>query len=72
MLMRLDCIDDRPKPDLLQEEEEGVGHHLPLQNTWEGQIPMIIQWPASPVKVAGVEDAGTSKIESTHISFHRC
>ena len=32
-LMWLDHVDDRLKPDLLQEEEEGVGHHLPLQNT---------------------------------------
>ena len=37
--MWLDCIDDRPKPDLLQEEEEGVNHQLPLWNAWEEQIP---------------------------------
>ena len=40
--MQLDHVDDRPKLDLLQEEEEGVGHHLPLWNAWEEQIPMII------------------------------
>ena len=40
----LDCIDDRPKPDLLWEEEqkEEVGHHLPFQNAREEQILMII------------------------------
>ena len=40
-LMWLGCIDDKPKLDLLQEEEE-VGHHLPLQNAQEEQILMII------------------------------
>ena len=34
--MQLDHVDNRPKPDLLQEEEEEeVGHHLPLQNARE-------------------------------------
>ena len=33
---QLDHVDDRTKPDLLwEEEEEEVGHHLPLQNAWE-------------------------------------
>ena len=44
--MRLDCIEYRPKPDLLQEGEEEVDHHLPLQNAWEEQIQMIILHPA--------------------------
>ena len=52
--MQLDHIDDRPKPDLLQEEE--VDHHLPLQNAQEEQIQIIILWPASQVKVAGIGD----------------
>ena len=34
--MWLDRVDDRPKLDLLQEEEEGVGYHLPLWNAREG------------------------------------
>ena len=56
--MRLHCVNDRPKPDLLQEEEEEeVGHHLPLQNAWEEQIQMIILWPVSQVKVTGIGDA---------------
>ena len=33
-LMQIGRVDDRPKLDLLQEEEEEeVGHHLPLQST---------------------------------------
>ena len=78
-LMRLDCIEDRPRPNLLQEEEEEVDPHLPLQNTWEEQIQMIILWPASQVKVIGMQETpvgrektGTSKIEFTHISFYGC
>ena len=59
--MRLGHIDDRPKPDLLQEEEEEVDHHLPLQNAWEEQIQMIIWWPVSQVKVAGIGDAGRQR-----------
>ena len=59
-LMRLDHIDDRLKPNLLQEEEE-VDPHLPLQNAWEEQIQMIILWPASQVKAAGVGDASRQK-----------
>ena len=39
--MRLDRIDEKPKPNLVQEEEE-VDPHLPLQNVWEEQIQMII------------------------------
>ena len=54
--MWLDRIDDRPKPDPLW-EEEGVDHHLPLQNTWEEQIWMIIPQPVSQVKAAGIGDA---------------
>ena len=71
--MRLDHIDDRPKSDLLQEEEEEVDHHLPLQNAQEEQIQMIILLPASQVKVTGIgtlagrEKTGTSKIEPTHM-----
>ena len=59
--MQLDRVDNRPKPDLLQEEEEEVGHHLPLQNAWEEQIQMIIPRPVSLVKVAGIEDASRQK-----------
>ena len=59
--MRPDCIDDRPKPDLIQEEEEGVDHHLPLQNAHEEQILMIIRWLVNPVKVAGIGDAGRQR-----------
>ena len=60
--MWLDRIDDRPKPDLLQEEEEEeVGPHLPLQNAREEQIQMIILWPVSQVKVAGIGDACRQK-----------
>ena len=56
--MRLDRIDDRPKPDLLQEEEEEeVDHHLPLWIAREEQIQMIILWPASQVKATGIGDA---------------
>ena len=45
-------VEDRPKPNLLQEEE--VDPHLPLQNAREEQIQTIILWPASQVKVVGV------------------
>ena len=60
--MWLGHVDDRPKLDLLQEEEEEeVGHHLPLQNAWEEQIQMIIQQSASPVKVTGVGDTSRQR-----------
>ena len=62
--MWLDCIDDKPKLNLLQEEEEEVDPHLPLQNTWEEQIQTIILWPASQVKAAGVGDAGGQREDS--------
>ena len=55
-LIRLDCIDNKLRPNLLQEEEE-VDPHLPHQNIREEQIQMIILWPASPVKLAGIGDA---------------
>ena len=61
--MQLDCIDDRLKPNLLQEEEEEEEEeeedpHLPLQNIQEEQIRMITLQPVSQVKAAGVGDAG--------------
>ena len=59
--MRLDRVDDRPKPDLLQEEEKEVDHHLPLRNAWEEQIPMIIQRLVNLVKVTGIGDAGRQR-----------
>ena len=59
--MQLDCIDDRPKPDLLQEVKEEVDHHLPLQNSQEEQIQMIILQPASPVKPTGIGDTGRQR-----------
>ena len=55
--MRLDCIDDRLKPNLLQEEEE-EDPHLPLQNVWEEQIQAITLQPVSQAKVAGIGDTG--------------
>ena len=58
--MWLDHIDDKSRPNLLQEEEEEeaeVVPHLPLQNVWEEQIQMIILQPVSQVKVAGIGDA---------------
>ena len=54
--MRLDHVDDKPRPNLLQEEEE-VGPHLPLQNVQKEQIQTIILQPVSQVKVAGIADA---------------
>ena len=60
--MWLDHVDDKSRPNLLQEEEEEeVVPHLPLQNIWEEQIQMIILQPVSQVKVAGVGDAGWRK-----------
>ena len=60
--MRLDCVDDKSRPNLLQEEEEEeVVPHLPLQNIQEEQIQMIILQPVSQVKVAGIGDAGRWK-----------
>ena len=60
--MRLDHVDDKPRPNLLQEEEEEeMGPHLPLQNIWEEQIQMIILQPVSQVKVAGIGDTGGQK-----------
>ena len=60
--MRLDRVDDRPKPNLLQEEEEEeVGPHLPLQNVREEQIQMITLQPVSQVKVAGIGDTGRQR-----------
>ena len=63
--MRLDRVDDRPKPNLLQEEEE-VDPHLPLQNAREEQIHTIILRPVSQVKVAGVGDAGRQREDWHH------
>ena len=57
--MLLGRTDDKPKLDLLQEEEED--HHLPPWNTLEEQIPRIIQQPVSPVKAAGIGDASGQK-----------
>ena len=60
--MWLDRVDDRPKPNLLQEEEEEeVGPHLPLQNIREEQIQTITLQPVSQVKVAGIGDAGRQR-----------
>ena len=58
--MRLDRVDDKSRPNLLQEEEEVVPH-LPLQNVREEQIQMIILQPVSQVKVEGIGDAGRQK-----------
>ena len=69
-------VDDKSRPNLLQEEEEEVGPHLLLQSVWEEQIQMIILPPVSQAKVTGIGDAGkktgTGKIELAHISFYRC
>ena len=61
--MRLDHADDKSKPNLLQEEEEGeeVGPHLPLQNGQEEQIQMTTPQPVSLVKVADIGDAGEQR-----------
>ena len=60
--MWLDHVDDKSRPNLLQEEEEEeVVPHLPLQNIWEEQIQMIILQPVSQVKVAGIGDASGQK-----------
>ena len=59
--MWLDHVDDRLKPNLLQEEEEEEDPHLPLQNIWEEQIWMITLQPVSQVKVAGIGDAGRQR-----------
>ena len=61
--MRLDHADDKSKPNLLKEEEEGeeVGPHLPLQNGQEEQIQMTTLQPVSLVKVAGIGDAGEQR-----------
>ena len=57
--MRLDHADDKSKPNLLQEEEEeGVGPHLPLQSGQEEQIQMITLQLVSLVKAAGIGDTG--------------
>ena len=60
-LMWLGCTGDKPKLDLLQEEEKEEDHHLPLQNALEEQILMIIQHPASLVKAAGIGDTDGQK-----------
>ena len=54
-----DHADDKSKPNLLQEEEEGeeVGLHLPLQNSPEEEIQTTTLQPVSLVKVAGIGDA---------------
>ena len=59
--MRLGYVDDKPKLDLPQEEEEEMGHHLPLWNAHEEQILMIIWYPVSPGRATGVEDASQQK-----------
>ena len=59
--MRLDHVDDKPKPNLLQEEEKEVGPHLPLQNIRGEQIQMITLQPVSQVKVTGIADASKQK-----------
>ena len=61
--MRLDHTDDKSKPNLLQEEEEGeeVGPHLPLQNGQEEQIQMTTLQLVSLMKVAGIGDAGEQR-----------
>ena len=58
--MRLDHIDDKSRPNLLQEEEEVVPH-LPPLNVREEQIQTIILQPVSQVKVTGIGDAGGRK-----------
>ena len=59
--MWLDHADDKSKPNLLQEEEEEVGPHLPLQSGQEEQIQMITLQPVSLVKAAGIGDAGRQR-----------
>ena len=60
--MWLDRVDNKPKPNLHQEEEEEeVGPHLPLQNVREEQIQMITLWPVSQVKVARIGNVGEQK-----------
>ena len=59
--MWLGCIDDKLKPNLLQEEEEEVGPHLPLENIREEQIKTITLQPVSQVKVAGIGDASSQR-----------
>ena len=59
--MRQGHADDKSKPNLLQEEEEEVGPHLPLQNGQEEQIQMTTLQPVSLVKVAGIGDAGEQR-----------
>ena len=56
--MQVDHTDDKSRPNLLQEEEEEVGPHLPLQSSQEEQIRMITLQPVSLVKAAGIGDAG--------------
>ena len=57
--MWLDHADDKSKPNLhwQEEEEEGVGPHLPLQSGQEEQIQMITLQPVSLVKAPGIGDA---------------
>ena len=60
--MWLDCVDDRQKPNLLQEEEEEEEDpHLPLQNVLEEQIRMITLQPVSQVKATGIGDASRQR-----------
>ena len=59
--MQLGHTDDKSKPNLLQEEEEEVGPHLPLQNGQEEQIQMITLQLVSLAKVVGIGDAGGQK-----------
>ena len=59
--MWLGHVGDKPKLDLLQEEEEDDDPHLPHWNGLEEQILMIIQQPASLVEAAGAGDAGRLK-----------
>ena len=61
--MQLDCVDDRPKPNLHQkeEEEEGWVPTFLSRTSWEEQIQMITLQPVSQVKVAGIGDAGEQK-----------
>ena len=61
--MRQGHADDKSKPNLSLEEEEGekVDPHLPLQNSPEGQIQMTTLQPVSLVKVAGIGDNGKQR-----------
>ena len=56
--MRLDHADHKSRPNLLQEEEEEVGPHLPLQSGQEEEIQTITLQPVSLVKAAGIGDTG--------------